>query len=79
MFKELVPTLACLNSSSAGISLFWSSVVKCNRIFRPTRKRRAFGTSGIRLSDFVIERNRFECSAREHRRSALACRFVNSP
>jgi hypothetical protein len=31
VFKELVPTLACLNSSKAGRSAFWSSVVRYNR------------------------------------------------
>jgi hypothetical protein len=31
VFKELVPTLACLNSSRAGLSAFWSSVVRYKR------------------------------------------------
>ena len=48
VLSELVPTVACLNSSSAGVSLFWSSVVRDNRSLWPARKRRAFGTSGIR-------------------------------
>jgi hypothetical protein len=32
MLNELVPTEACRNSSSAGTSLFWSSVVRYSRI-----------------------------------------------
>ena len=32
MLSELVPTEACLNSSGAGTSLFWSSVVRYSRI-----------------------------------------------
>jgi hypothetical protein len=32
MLNELVPIEACLNSSGAGTSLFWSSVVRYSRI-----------------------------------------------
>lgn len=31
VLKELVPTLACRNSSMAGVSGFWSSVVRYSR------------------------------------------------
>jgi hypothetical protein len=31
VLKELVPTLACLNSSKAGLPASWSSVVRYNR------------------------------------------------
>jgi hypothetical protein len=31
VLKELVPMLACLNSSNAGLSGFWSSAVRYNR------------------------------------------------
>jgi hypothetical protein len=48
VLKELVPMLACLNASKAGLSGFWSSVVRYKRSLWPARKRRALGTSGIR-------------------------------
>jgi hypothetical protein len=32
VLKELVPMLACLNSSNEGLSGFWSSAVRYNRM-----------------------------------------------
>ena len=53
VLKELVPTLAFLNSSSAGLAAFWSSVVRHKaKLMISARKRRAFGTNGMRWLTF---------------------------